>query len=118
MFFLFVQVYGDDEWSYGYYCEQASRVFSCPSTKNPMYTYREKIILGKTDCTIFTVDQILRDLTREWSEYTYDLFSKNCNHFCDVLCHRLGVPKLPGNITPLFGNVNNHSVYCWSGRLM
>ncbi|CAF2246070.1 unnamed protein product [Brassica napus] len=91
-----IQVYGDDEWSFGYYCEQASRVFSCPSTKNPMYTYREKIILGKTDCSIFTVDQILRDLTREWSEYTYDSFSKNCNHFCDVLCDRLGVPKLPG----------------------
>ncbi|XP_009109196.2 uncharacterized protein LOC103834861 [Brassica rapa] len=91
-----IQVYGDDEWSFGYYCEQASRVFSCPSTKNPMYTYREKIILGKTDCSIFTFDQILRDLTREWSEYTYDSFSKNCNHFCDVLCDRLGVPKLPG----------------------
>ncbi|KAL0798423.1 hypothetical protein Bca101_053598 [Brassica carinata] len=34
-----IQVYGDEEWSYGY-CEQGTGVFSCPSTKNPMYTYR------------------------------------------------------------------------------
>ncbi|KAF2617005.1 hypothetical protein F2Q68_00040388 [Brassica cretica] len=88
-------VYGDDEWSFGY-CEQATGVFSCPSTKNPMYTYREKILLGKTDCTIFMVNQILRELSREWPGHTYDLLSKNCNHFCDVLCDRLGVPKLPG----------------------
>ncbi|KAG2319269.1 hypothetical protein Bca4012_054463 [Brassica carinata] len=90
-----IQVYGDEEWSYGY-CEQGTGVFSCPSTKNPMYTYREKIVLGKTDCTIFMVNQILRELSREWPGHTYDLLSKNCNHFCDVLCDRLGVPKLPG----------------------
>ncbi|CAN8325932.1 unnamed protein product [Cochlearia groenlandica] len=90
-----LQVHGDDEWSYGY-CEQGTGVFSCPSSKNPMYTYREKIVLGRTDCTISMVNQILRELSREWPGHTYDLLSKNCNHFCDVLCDRLGVQKLPG----------------------
>ncbi|CAN6922386.1 unnamed protein product [Brassica oleracea] len=90
-----IQVYGDEEWSYGF-CEQGTGVFSCPSSKNPMYTYREKIVLGKTDCTIFMVNQILRELSREWPGHSYDLLSKNCNHFCDVLCDLLGVPKLPG----------------------
>lgn len=88
-------MYGNDEWSYGY-CEQGTGVFRCPSSKNPMYTYREKIVLGRTDCTIFMVNQIFRELTREWPGHTYDLLSRNCNHFCDVLCDRLGVPKLPG----------------------
>ncbi|CAN6564883.1 hypothetical protein ACFX13_042762 [Malus domestica] len=90
-----VQVYGEDEWSFGF-CEQGSGVFSCPSGKNPMYTYRESIVLGTTDCSIFKVNQILRELSREWPGYSYDLLSKNCNHFCDELCERLGVPKLPG----------------------
>ncbi|KAK4384940.1 hypothetical protein Sango_2618000 [Sesamum angolense] len=40
-------VYGDEEWSFGF-CEQGTGVFSCPSTQNPMYTYRESINLGKT----------------------------------------------------------------------
>ncbi|KAL6581494.1 hypothetical protein OROMI_007417 [Orobanche minor] len=90
-----VQVYGDEEWSFGY-CEQGTGVFSCPSTKNPMYTYRESIKLGKTSFSIFKVNQILRELSREWPGHLYDLLSKNCNHFCDDFCERLGVPKLPG----------------------
>uniref|UniRef100_A0A7N0T3I1 PPPDE domain-containing protein n=1 Tax=Kalanchoe fedtschenkoi TaxID=63787 RepID=A0A7N0T3I1_KALFE len=90
-----VQVYGDEEWSFGF-CEQGTGVFSCPSGKNPMYTYRENIVLGKTDFSIFKVNQILRELSREWPGYSYDLLAKNCNHFCDEFCERLGVPKLPG----------------------
>ncbi|XP_050385048.1 uncharacterized protein LOC126801670 [Argentina anserina] len=90
-----VQVYGEDEWSFGF-CEQGSGVFSCPSGKNPMYTYREFIVLGTTDCSKSKVNQILRELSREWPGFTYDLLSKNCNHFCDELCERLGVPRLPG----------------------
>ncbi|KAJ4834228.1 hypothetical protein Tsubulata_018369 [Turnera subulata] len=90
-----VQVYGDDEWSFGF-CEHGTGVFSCPSGRNPMYTYREKIVLGKTNFSIFKVNQILRELSREWPGTSYDLLSKNCNHFCDEFCEKLGVPKLPG----------------------
>lgn len=90
-----VQVYGDEEWSFGF-CEHGTGVFSCPPTKNPMYTYRESIKLGKTSFSIFKVNQILRELSREWPGQSYDLLSKNCNHFCDEFCERLGVPKLPG----------------------
>ncbi|OAY72203.1 uncharacterized protein LOC109713659 [Ananas comosus] len=90
-----VQVYGEEEWSFGY-CEHGSGVFSCPPGKNPMYTYRECIVLGETDCSILKVNQILRELGREWPGNSYDLLSKNCNHFCDAFCERLGVPKLPG----------------------
>lgn len=92
----YVKVYGEDEWSFGF-CEQGTGVFSCPSGKNPMYTYREAIVLGKTNFPIFKVNQILRELSREWPGSSYDLLSKNCNHFCDEFCERLGVQKLPGN---------------------
>ncbi|OAY85223.1 DeSI-like protein [Ananas comosus] len=90
-----VQVYGDEEWSFGY-CDYGSGVFSCPLRENPMYTFRESIVLGNTSCSIFTVNQILRELSREWPGNSYDLLSRNCNHFCDAFCERLDVPKLPG----------------------
>lgn len=90
-----VQVYGEEEWSFGY-CENGTGVFSCPPGKNPMYTYRECIILGETNCSILKVNQILRELRREWPGDAYDLLSKNCNHFCNAFCERLGVPKVPG----------------------
>lgn len=81
-----------------------------------MYTYRESIVLGTTDCSIFKVNQILRELSREWPGFCYDLLSKNCNHFCDELCERLGVPKLPGNnivrlvVYKSFLSLNAHAV--------
>ncbi|XP_061342015.1 uncharacterized protein LOC133288303 [Gastrolobium bilobum] len=90
-----VQVYGDDEWSFGF-CEEGTGVFSCPSRKNEMYTYRKSLVLGRTNFNIFKVNQILRELSREWPGNSYDLLSKNCNHFCDEFCVRLGVPKPPG----------------------
>lgn len=97
LFLLLLQVYGDEEWSFGF-CEQGTGVFSCPSQKNPMYTYRESIVLGITDFSIFKINQILRELSKEWPGSSYDLLSKNCNHFCDEFCESLGVPKLPGKI--------------------
>ncbi|KAL6972036.1 hypothetical protein U1Q18_031719 [Sarracenia purpurea var. burkii] len=103
-----VQVYGDEEWSFGY-CEQGSGVFSCPSGKNPMYTQRECIVLGKTNFSKSKVNQLLRELSREWPGYSYDLLSKNCNHFCDEFCERLGVPKLPGWINR-FANAGDAAV--------
>nr|GLL38910.1 uncharacterized protein LOC109189057 [Ipomoea trifida]GMD53745.1 deSI-like protein At4g17486 [Ipomoea batatas] len=90
-----IQVHGDEEWSFGY-CEQGTGVFSCPSGKNPMYSYRESIVIGQTNCSIFKMNQILRELSRDWPGFLYDLLSKNCNHFCDEFCEKLGVPKLPG----------------------
>lgn len=90
-----VQVYGDEEWSFGF-CEYGSGVFSCPPRGNPMYTYRESIVLGETNCSVSIVNQILRELSREWPGSSYDLLSRNCNHFCDAFCELLDVPKLPG----------------------
>ncbi|KAJ1257550.1 hypothetical protein BS78_10G004600 [Paspalum vaginatum] len=91
----FARVYGDEEWSFGY-CERGTGVFSCPPCKNPMYTYRESIVLGKTNCCILKVNQILRELSWEWPGQSYELLSRNCNHFCNTFCEKLEVSKLPG----------------------
>lgn len=72
-------------------------MFHCPSTQNPMYTYRESIKLGETAYPVSKINQIIRELSREWPGESYDLLAKNCNHFCDEFCERLGVSKLPGN---------------------
>lgn len=103
-----IQVYGDEEWSFGF-CDQGTGVFSCPPSKNPMYTYRERIILGETNCSILKVKQILRDLSREWPGDSYDLLSKNCNHFCNEFCERLDVAKPPAWVNR-FANAGDAAV--------
>ncbi|CAN1264521.1 DeSI-like protein At4g17486 [Linum perenne] len=101
-------VFGEDEWSFGF-CENGTGVFSCPSGKNPMYTYRESIVLGKTNFSRMKVNQILRELSWEWPGSSYDLLAKNCNHFCDQLCEKLGVQKLPGWVNR-FANAGDAAV--------
>lgn len=103
-----VQVHGNEEWSFGF-CEIGSGVFSCPPRGNPMYTYRESIVLGETSRSILEVKQILRELSREWPGDSYDLLSRNCNHFCDAFCERLGIMKLPAWINR-FANVGDTAV--------
>ncbi|XP_022865624.1 desumoylating isopeptidase 2-like [Olea europaea var. sylvestris] len=94
VFHTAVQVYGDEEWGYGQ-CDEGSGVYSCPARKNLMYTYRESIVLGRTNCSAAKVSQILKELSQEWLGNKYDLLAKNCNNFCNELLQRLGVPKLP-----------------------
>ncbi|XP_042037723.1 deSI-like protein At4g17486 isoform X1 [Salvia splendens] len=103
-----VQVYGDEEWSFGF-CEHGTGVFHCPSMQNPMYTYHESIKLGQTTNSVYKINQILRELSREWPGESYDLLAKNCNHFCDEFCERLGVSKLPGWVNR-FANVGDTAV--------
>ncbi|XP_022865618.1 uncharacterized protein LOC111385461 [Olea europaea var. sylvestris] len=94
VFHTAVQIYGDEEWGY-WQCDKGSGVYSCPAGKNLSYTYRERIVLGRTNCSATKVSQILKELSQEWPGSKYDLLAKNCNHFCNELLQRLGVPKLP-----------------------
>jgi len=102
-----VQIYGE-EWSFGF-CENGTGVFSCPPKQNPMYTYRESIVLGHTHLSATKVTQILTELSREWPGYAYDLLAKNCNHFCDSFCEKLGVQKLPAWVNR-FANAGDAAV--------
>lgn len=88
-----IEVYGK-EWSFGF-CETGSGVFSCPPMNNPMYTYRETVSLGKTNCTRSQVDQIIKRLMEKWPGNRYDLLSRNCNHFCEEFAEKLEAGKLP-----------------------
>ncbi|KAL2489753.1 PPPDE putative thiol peptidase family protein [Forsythia ovata] len=94
VFHTAVQVYGDEEWGYGE-CKQGSGVYSCPAGKNMQFSYRESIVLGRTNCSAAKVSQILKELSQEWQGNKYSMLSRNCNHFCNDLLQRLGVPKLP-----------------------
>ncbi|KAI5069894.1 hypothetical protein GOP47_0014237 [Adiantum capillus-veneris] len=83
------------EWSFGF-CETGSGVFSCRRTENPMYIFRESLSLGHTELSPAKVREILIKLSQEWQGNSYDLLSRNCNHFCNDFCAELGVQKLPG----------------------
>lgn len=46
--------------------------------------------------TRFQFRRSYEGLQDEWQGWTYDLLSRNCNHFCEALVEILGVGPLPG----------------------
>ncbi|KAK9812928.1 hypothetical protein WJX72_005911 [[Myrmecia] bisecta] len=83
------------EWSYGF-CEHGTGVYGCEPKKNPMYTFRESIVLGVTSLSDASMREVITRLQREWPGCSYDLLTRNCCHFCEELAKQLGVSKLPG----------------------
>jgi hypothetical protein len=61
-----------------------AQVYSCAPKGNPTYTFRESIPLGVTAVSAAQFRRSIEGLQDEWQGWTYDLLSRNCNHFCEV----------------------------------
>ncbi|KAK9818775.1 hypothetical protein WJX74_004852 [Apatococcus lobatus] len=83
------------EWSFGY-CPEGSGVYDCPAKLNPLYRFRESIVLGSTSLGLSQVSLMICQLQRLWQGTTYDLLARNCCHFCEQFSVQLGGSKLPG----------------------
>ena len=79
-----------EEWGYGY-CEHGSGVYRVRPSRNPMYSYRYPVALGKTPLKMKDINKILQDVKSEWQGTHYHLLKNNCNHFCVDLAKRLKV---------------------------
>jgi hypothetical protein len=55
------------------------------------------------------VEQLIETMAMDWSGQAYDIIWKNCCHFSDEFCQRLGVGSLPPWITPTLSRQAWHS---------
>jgi hypothetical protein len=102
-----VEVYGR-EVSFGgfppdYDYPEDSGLFFCDPRGCEAHSYRESIYLGRTSLSNRDVSILFDNLALEWPGGAYDLLEKNCCHFSDDLCKRLGTRGLPPWITTLAG---------------
>lgn len=51
--------------------------------------------VGLTRLSSVQFRRSIEGLQDEWQGWTYDLLSRNCNHFCEALVEILGVGPLP-----------------------
>merc|ERR1719195_1567494 len=58
---------------------------------------------------------LMRKMSLEWPGNSYDVLKKNCCHFCNELCQRLGVGPIPEWITNLAGMGARISDHCEVG---
>lgn len=57
--------------------------------------WRGRSLLEHVYCGL-QVARIVRRLKVEWPGRSYNLLNRNCCHFCEDLCHQLGIGPVPG----------------------
>mmetsp|Transcript_28194 Transcript_28194/g.80423 ORF Transcript_28194/g.80423 Transcript_28194/m.80423 type:complete len:628 (-) Transcript_28194:424-2307(-) len=95
-----VEVYGQ-EWSYGFSDQRHSGVFCCTPKSCNVHTYREAVEMGQTTLSPGEIKTLIEEMARAWPGTEYDLLRRNCCHFTDELCRRLGTGPLPYWVTNL-----------------
>eukprot|EP00931_Biecheleriopsis_adriatica_P028600 TRINITY_DN17058_c0_g1_i1.p1 TRINITY_DN17058_c0_g1~~TRINITY_DN17058_c0_g1_i1.p1 ORF type:complete len:394 (+),score=81.65 TRINITY_DN17058_c0_g1_i1:69-1250(+) len=86
------------EWSYGSQAknpEVETGVRECEPKADPQHSYRQTKVLGRTTLSKDQIAAVVDDLKLAYAADDYDLLRKNCCHFADDLCSRLGVAGLP-----------------------
>eukprot|EP00439_Symbiodinium_sp_Y106_P041541 s1036_g5.t1 len=74
------------------------------------------IVISRSNSNIVTVEAILERLKLQWPCREYDVFRRNCSHFCDEFCTQLGVGPLPAWVTNMAGAAAQLADVSWKVR--
>lgn len=77
------------EYAYGGHAESHTGVFSVRPRKAPDARFREAVYIGNTCLSPDQVADVVDAMASIWRGNTYNLLSRNCNHFASDLCERL-----------------------------
>jgi len=87
----------DLEWSYGASTMETVPGIVCHEKKtHPQHRYRQTIFMGHTKMPKEDIADMISDLVEGYPGWDYDLLRRNCCHFADDMCLRLGVGRIPG----------------------
>jgi deubiquitinase DESI2 len=101
-----VEVLGK-EYAYGYCPSERTGVFVTTTPKRPPYgtVFRESIRIATITKSETEIERIIDRISAEFTGNSYDLFTRNCNHFSNEFCMYLCDKRIPGwvNRLALFG---------------
>ncbi|KAI4379453.1 hypothetical protein MLD38_005748 [Melastoma candidum] len=95
-----IEVHGK-EYGFGAHDFPLSGVFEVEPRNCPGFLYRNSIQLGKINMPPSEFRTFMEDMASEYHGDTYQLISKNCNHFTDDLSRRLTGRHIPGWVNRL-----------------
>ncbi|KAL8216816.1 hypothetical protein R6Q57_023653 [Mikania cordata] len=95
-----VQVHGV-EYAYGAHERSTTGIFEVEPRKCPGFTFRKSILIGRTDFGLREVRSFIEKLETEYTGNSYNLITRNCNHFCNDLCLRLTSKPIPSWVNRL-----------------
>lgn len=84
------------EWSFCFQPDSTKYGVECNRPKShPNHHFRETIKMGPTEYSEQEIATIIADMVEKYPGNDYDLLRRNCCHFADELCQRLGVGCMP-----------------------
>jgi hypothetical protein len=98
------------EWCFGFSQSDTKPGVTCVMPRaHPNHHFRQSVFLGYTTLTAEDISVVISDLIEKYPGPDYDLLSRNCCHFADDFCTRLGVGHIPGWIHR-FADIGTHLV--------
>jgi len=96
------------EWCFGFSGSHTKPGVSCVMPRgHPNHHFRQTVFLGYTELSPEDISTIISDLIEQYPGPDYDLLSRNCCHFADDFCCRLGVGHIP-NWIHRFADIGTH----------
>uniref|UniRef100_A0A6V7QQA0 PPPDE domain-containing protein n=1 Tax=Ananas comosus var. bracteatus TaxID=296719 RepID=A0A6V7QQA0_ANACO len=95
-----IEVHGM-EYSFGAHDYPSSGVFEVEPKKCPGFIYRCSILLGRTDMLPYEFRAFIENMAADYHGDTYQIISKNCNHFTDDASLKLTGRSIPGWVNRL-----------------
>ncbi|KAI3823538.1 hypothetical protein L1987_04977 [Smallanthus sonchifolius] len=95
-----VQVHGV-EYAFGAHEHSTTGIFEVEPKKCPGFTFRKSILIGRTDYDPREVRSFIEKLATEFTGNSYNLITRNCNHFCNDMCLRLTKRAIPSWVNRL-----------------
>ncbi|KAL6634861.1 hypothetical protein ACP70R_027532 [Stipagrostis hirtigluma subsp. patula] len=95
-----IEVHGT-EYGFGAHDFPSSGVFEVESKCCPGFVYRRSVCLGTTDMSPEEFRTFIEKLAGKYHGNTYNLITKNCNHFTDDVCQNLTGKPIPGWVNRL-----------------
>jgi len=92
-FHVGVEVYGR-EWMYGHNPDGAGIVAIKPLSIRH-HRFRETIPMASTELSKHEVSSVVQNMHGDFSGLAYHILSKNCCHFAQEFCTKLGVGSIP-----------------------
>ncbi|KAF9613828.1 hypothetical protein IFM89_012360 [Coptis chinensis] len=83
------------EYGFGAHDLPTTGIFQVEPKRCPGFKFRKSIMIGKTDLGSKDIRAFMEKLAQEYVGNTYNLITKNCNHFCNDICQRLTGSRIP-----------------------
>ncbi|GKA42048.1 deSI-like protein [Tanacetum coccineum] len=95
-----VQVHGV-EYAFGSHEQATTGIFEGEPKQCEGFTFRKRILIGWTDMNLTQVRKLMQELAKDYKGTSYNLITKNCNHFCNDVCIKLTGSSIPSWVNRL-----------------